>query len=104
MQARDAVRDDTATLDETGSVVDLNQAKVDENNARLKTQVTSTRSTLTLSLTTLTTPPPPPPPPQTPPPPPTPTPHPHHPPSPLTTHPHHSPLTTHHTTFILTLT
>jgi hypothetical protein len=85
MQARDAVRDDTATLDETGSVVDLNQAKVDENNARLKTQVTSTRSTLTLSLTTLTT-------------------HPHHPPSPLTTHPHHSPLTTHHTTFILTLT
>jgi hypothetical protein len=74
MQARDAVRDDTATLDETGSVVDLNQAKVDENNARLKTQVTSTRSTLTLSLTTLTT-------------------HPHHPPSPLTTH--HSPHNLH---------
>lgn len=43
MQARDAVRDDTATLDETGSVVDLNQAKVDENNERLKAQVKSMR-------------------------------------------------------------
>ena len=43
MQARDAVRDDTATLDETGSVVDLNQAKVDENNERLKAQVTGMR-------------------------------------------------------------
>ena len=44
------MRDDTATLDETGSVVDLNQAKVDENNERLKAQVTSMRWTLTLNL------------------------------------------------------
>ena len=57
MQARDAVRDDTATLDETGSVVDLNQAKVDENNERLKAQVTSMRWTPTLTLTPLTAPP-----------------------------------------------
>ena len=70
MQARDAVRDDTATLDETGSVVDLNQAKVDENNERLKAQVTSMRWTPTFTLTTLTT-------------------HPHH--SPLNLHPNPDP-------------
>ena len=70
MQARDAVRDDTATLDETGSVVDLNQAKVDENNERLKAQVTGMRWTLTFTLTTLTI-------------------HPHH--SPLNLHPNPDP-------------
>ena len=50
------MRDDTATLDETGSVVDLNQAKVDENNERLKAQATSMRWTRILSLTLALTP------------------------------------------------
>ena len=44
LKAREAVREDTATLDSTGSVMDDNQAKLDANNETLKQQVKSMRS------------------------------------------------------------
>ena len=43
LQAREAVKDDTAVLESTASVLDLNQAKIDENNERLRQQVRSMR-------------------------------------------------------------
>ena len=39
LQAREAVKDDVASLESTADVLDLNQAKLDENNERLKAQV-----------------------------------------------------------------
>ena len=43
LQAREAVKDDVASLESTADVLDLNQAKLDENNERLKAQVKSMR-------------------------------------------------------------
>ena len=43
LQAREAVKDDVASLESTADVLDLNQAKLDENNERLKAQVASMR-------------------------------------------------------------
>ena len=43
LQAREAVKDDVASLESTADVLDLNQAKLDENNERLKAPVKSMR-------------------------------------------------------------
>ena len=43
------MRDDTATLESTASVLDLNQVKIDENNERLKQQVKSMRGSTCLT-------------------------------------------------------
>lgn len=43
MAAREAVKDDTAVLDSTGNVIDLNQAKLDASNEALKQQINATR-------------------------------------------------------------
>eukprot|EP00967_Tisochrysis_lutea_P044822 scaffold54379_cov33-Tisochrysis_lutea.AAC.2 len=39
LQARKAVRDDIATLDATGQLIEANRAKLDQNNERLREQV-----------------------------------------------------------------
>jgi hypothetical protein len=44
LQARKAVRDDLATLDATGALIDQNKAKLDKNNERLKEQIEQMRS------------------------------------------------------------
>lgn len=43
LQAREAVKDDTAVLDATGNVIDLNQAKLDASNEALKQQINAMR-------------------------------------------------------------